>query len=188
MLKPPKANNLLEGSIYDRIGNVGDMAPRQRALVRIALFAVALIGLLVLYRVQQSDAITETNSIPPSKLINPLTQYPLKEKLESLSLTEEQCAATFPHLTKEIEDSVARGPFELKKVAADLVGVVQGKIKDRKVHSYLANFSCKVVTDYPTTVIYNLCWTGSVTRYAPGVLLVPIVTIYSKYKILRISR
>jgi hypothetical protein len=38
-----------------------------------------------------------------------------KPALESLSLTELQCKAMFPRLTKEIDDAVARGPLDLKK-------------------------------------------------------------------------
>jgi hypothetical protein len=33
---------------------------------------------------------------------------------ESLSLTEEQCTAVFPGLMKEIDDAVARGPFDFE--------------------------------------------------------------------------
>lgn len=61
--------------------------------------------------------------------------YPSTETLENLSLTEEQCRATFPGLMKEIDDAVARGPFDLKKKPDDYTGMVQLRIKDEKVTS-----------------------------------------------------
>lgn len=48
--------------------------------------------------------------------------------LSNLSLGEEQCKAAFPGLTKEIEDTVAQGPFTLKQTGDS--GPLQGRIKD----------------------------------------------------------
>jgi hypothetical protein len=62
------------------------------------------------------------------------TKHPSKEILESLSLTDAQCKAMFPELTKEIDDAVARGPFDLKKQPADYAGLVQGRIRDGKLY------------------------------------------------------
>jgi hypothetical protein len=60
-------------------------------------------------------------------------QYPSKETLKSLSLTDEQCDATFPGLFREIDIAVARGPFELKKGPDVAHGSVEGRIKNGKV-------------------------------------------------------
>jgi hypothetical protein len=60
-------------------------------------------------------------------------QYPSKETLKLLSLTEEQCDATFPGLTGEIDFAVTRGPFDLKKGPDVAHGSVEGRIKDGKV-------------------------------------------------------
>ena len=62
------------------------------------------------------------------------TKHNSNELLESLSLTDAQCKAMFPKLTKEIDDAVARGPFDLKKQPADYAGLVQGRIKDGKLY------------------------------------------------------
>ena len=56
-----------------------------------------------------------------------------QEVFGNLALTEEQCRVTFPGLMKEIDDAVARGPFELKKEPDDYTGLVQLRIKDGKV-------------------------------------------------------
>ncbi|KAK4100015.1 hypothetical protein N658DRAFT_428689 [Parathielavia hyrcaniae] len=48
--------------------------------------------------------------------------------LNNLSLDEEQCRAHFPGLTKEIDDVVAQGPFQVKQTGDR--GPLQGRIKD----------------------------------------------------------
>src|SRR5271168_2743428 len=57
-----------------------------------------------------------------------------KNTLESLSLTDAQCKAMFPGLTKEIDDAVSRGPFDLKKQKDNYAGLVQGRVKDGKLY------------------------------------------------------
>ncbi|KAK4239931.1 lactation elevated protein 1 [Achaetomium macrosporum] len=52
--------------------------------------------------------------------------------LNNLSLDEEQCNAYFPGLTKEIDDAVAQGPFQVKQTG-DL-GPLQGRIKDGQIY------------------------------------------------------
>ncbi|KAG0650419.1 hypothetical protein D0Z07_2927 [Hyphodiscus hymeniophilus] len=62
-------------------------------------------------------------------------QYPSKETLNSLSLTEEQCDAAFPGLNKQIDDAAARGPFHLSKGLDTAHGSVEGRIKNgRKLY------------------------------------------------------
>jgi hypothetical protein len=53
-----------------------------------------------------------------------------------LSLSEEQCAVAFPGLFREVELSVARGPFTLEKHPDNLLGPLEGKIKDGKAGKY----------------------------------------------------
>lgn len=55
-----------------------------------------------------------------------------EDLLRNLSLDEEQCSAAFPGLTKEIDDSVAQGPFPLKQTGDS--GPLQGRIKDGKLY------------------------------------------------------
>ena len=53
------------------------------------------------------------------------------ELLNNLSLDEDQCNAAFPGLTKEIENTVAHGPFVVKQLGDG--GPLQARIKDGKV-------------------------------------------------------
>lgn len=59
---------------------------------------------------------------------------PSKEVLNSMSLSEDQCKATFPALTIEIVEAMARGPFKLEKEPDDYQGLVQARIKNGKVN------------------------------------------------------
>jgi hypothetical protein len=52
--------------------------------------------------------------------------------LRNLGLDEKQCNAAFPGLTKEIDDSVAQGPFTLKQIGES--GPLQGRIRDGKLY------------------------------------------------------
>ena len=54
------------------------------------------------------------------------------EILNNLSLDAETCRATFPGLMKEIDDTVARGPFKVKR-SSDL-GPMQVRIKDGRIY------------------------------------------------------
>lgn len=99
------------------------MALTRKNLIRYTVFAISAIALL--------------NGVSSfiSRLQNGgLSKHPSKEILDSLFLTDAQCKATFPGLTKEIDDAVASGPFDLKKHPADYAGLVQGRIKDGKLY------------------------------------------------------
>jgi hypothetical protein len=94
----------------------------RKGLLRYTVIAVAVIALLnallsFIDRVQNGGS-----------------RHPSKETLQSLFLTDAQCKATFPGLTKEIDDAVARGPFRLEKLPADYTGLVQGRIRDGKIY------------------------------------------------------
>jgi hypothetical protein len=108
------------------------IAPRRRIFVLVACFIFGLIAL-----------VNFVHGV--SGFINPLRYrrsfglllkyYPSKEALKHMSLTEEQCRATFPGLMMELDGAVARGPFKLEKEPDDYTGMVQLRIKDGKVSS-----------------------------------------------------
>jgi hypothetical protein len=106
------------------------MPIRRRTLVRVACFIFGAIALI-----NFCNGITIfIDSLKSRSIFNLFSKhYPSKETLEDLSLTEQQCRATFPGLMKEIDDSVARGPFNLEKEPDDYTGMVQLRIKDGKV-------------------------------------------------------
>jgi hypothetical protein len=60
-----------------------------------------------------------------------------RARWRSLDLTEEQCRVEFPGLEREIDNAVAEGEFELKKEREDVLGSIQGQIKDGKVCIFL---------------------------------------------------
>jgi hypothetical protein len=101
------------------------MGVTQRSLLRVAILAFAVIGV---YNFLSSPPIVRIQNIFG-------TSYPSKEILKNPSLTEGQCRTTFPGLTKEIDDAVTRGPFQLERARDDYTGLVQGRIADGKVIS-----------------------------------------------------
>jgi hypothetical protein len=58
-------------------------------------------------------------------------KQPTPDILRSLRLTDQQCVAAFPGLTKDIDDMVALGPFTLTS-SGDL-GPLLARIKDNQV-------------------------------------------------------
>ena len=114
-------------------------APRRRFFVLVACFIFSLIALVNFVHGVSSFI----DSLRYRKMLGLLLKYyPSKETLKNLSLTEEQCRATFPGLMMELDDAVARGPFKLEKEPDDYTGMVQLRIKDGKVSSefcYLRN-------------------------------------------------
>ena len=110
------------------------MALRQKLLIRLAGLIFALLTLVNFYRGIASFVF----SLKHLRVFDCLRTYDLsKETLENLSLTEEQCRATFPGLMMEIDDALARGPFNLEKEPDDYTGMVQLRIKDTKVRLHL---------------------------------------------------
>lgn len=93
---------------------------------------LALFCLVFVWRTPSDDDYGDINR-PPSMRVSPYVPRPAlpSEVLENLSLGEGECEATFPGLTKEIDDAVAQGPFKVKQTG-DL-GPLQGRIKDGKV-------------------------------------------------------
>ncbi|TVY14473.1 O-glucosyltransferase rumi-like protein [Lachnellula arida] len=103
------------------------MAFVRRRSIRLVLFCVVLLMVW-----QFSCTIYGTTS--SINVLGGFSKYPSKETTESLFLNEQQCRATFPGLTKEIDDAVARGPFVLDKKPDDYQGLVQARIKDGKLY------------------------------------------------------
>lgn len=114
------------------------MAVQARRVPRKLVRAVSLILLVVF--------ILSKLSCQPSHLLNPLrllsSQGPSEDTKNNLSLNEKQCRATFPGLMQEIDQSVARGPFDLKKLPDNYQGIVEGRIKDGKVCVYWMECNC----------------------------------------------
>lgn len=102
------------------------MAYRSRGSIR---FAILLLTVLTcIYRFSKDT--TNSRSIVQSTTDK---QRPSADILQSLSLTEDQCAAAFPGLTNEIDDAVARGPFLLRRQPDHHTGLVQGRIKNGEI-------------------------------------------------------
>jgi len=108
-------------------------APTPRALIRIALLILAVVVLCNFY-----NGLTRlTDSAPVRKLYTVVSGsgvYPTRGELEDLRMGDKQCRATFPGLMKEIDDAVARGPFELERQKDDYTGLVQARIENGKVN------------------------------------------------------
>ncbi|TVY65530.1 O-glucosyltransferase rumi-like protein [Lachnellula suecica] len=103
------------------------MAFTRQRLVRVILFCLVL---WIVWRFSCSLCGTTTSL----NVFGSFSNYPSDETKESLFLTEHQCRATFPGLTKEIDQAVARGSFILEKQPDDYQGLVQARIKDRKLY------------------------------------------------------
>ncbi|KAL2263798.1 hypothetical protein VTK26DRAFT_5090 [Humicola hyalothermophila] len=67
----------------------------------------------------ESTTASSTRPLPP-------------ELLNNLSLDEDECNIAFPGLTKEIDDAVAEGPFQVKQTGK--LGPLQGRIKDGQIY------------------------------------------------------
>jgi hypothetical protein len=111
---------------------------QRRTCVRLALFASIGLGFLAFY----SGVTTILDLAVGGGLVWKVERegYAASEKgsremFERLDLTAEECRATFPGLTKEVDDAVNRGPFQLKKAPGYTRGLVQGKIENGKVSS-----------------------------------------------------
>lgn len=106
--------------------------PASRALYRSLILLISLITLCHLY-----NGATHLIESPTGRLLSDVvlgTHYgPKKNVFENLGMGEQDCRATFPGLFKEIDDSVARGPFQLERARNGYTGLVQGRIEHGKV-------------------------------------------------------
>ncbi|KAL2115448.1 hypothetical protein VTJ04DRAFT_9703 [Mycothermus thermophilus] len=71
---------------------------------------------------------------------------PPKEVLRNLSLTAEQCDAYFPGLTKEVDEVVKKGPFEVRQQTSGL-GPLQGRIEDGQIYILHAQRKSDISTE-----------------------------------------
>jgi len=119
------------------------MPLNRRLLLRISILFLALLGLGNFYT---GITLLITSTFSPFFSANP--HCPSKDTLRNLSLSQEQCRATFPGLMDEIDGAVERergkvrngdekGGFDLKKEPADYTGLVQGAVRDGKVRLVL---------------------------------------------------
>ncbi|KAK0616249.1 glycosyl transferase family 90-domain-containing protein [Immersiella caudata] len=105
--------------------------PRPRRCLRQLTFVVGVVLVVycLLFVYNAPDANYGTTSWSPlRKTSTKLTP----ELLNNLSLGEDECKAAFPGLTKEIDDTVSKGPFTIKP-SGDL-GPLQGRIKDGQLY------------------------------------------------------
>ncbi|KAL2016380.1 hypothetical protein VTK56DRAFT_3802 [Thermocarpiscus australiensis] len=102
---------------------------RPRRSRRLRQLTLVLGCCLVLYcLVFLSTTASSSSSDPQRRRWEPLPET----TLNNLSLTEDECNAAFPGLTKPIDDAVAEGPFTVKQTG-DL-GPLQGRIKDGQIY------------------------------------------------------
>lgn len=100
------------------------------SISQVFLFGVVIAFLLYSLR---SFSVGDMVTVSYSEDVGGQYQYPSDEILQSRSLTEKQCRATFPGLLKEVDDAVARGRFVQDKLDPDNpFGPVTGRIKDGK--------------------------------------------------------
>jgi hypothetical protein len=111
---------------------------QRRTRVRLAFFAAIALGFLAFY----SGVTTILDLAVGGAFVwkgeregYDASEKGRRETFKRLDLTAEECGATFPGLTKEVDDAVNRGPFQLKKAPGYTRGLVQGKIENGKVSS-----------------------------------------------------
>ncbi|KAI0448179.1 hypothetical protein F4803DRAFT_12184 [Xylaria telfairii] len=99
-------------------------------LARVGRLWILLVSSLLVYliflarsRGKESPHRNLQHSIPASG--------PSSDVYKSLGLSEKECKATFPDLTKDLDTTVALGPFTLKQ--AHGAGPLQARIKDGRV-------------------------------------------------------
>jgi hypothetical protein len=112
-------------------------ARRMRRRLRNWLFYVVVLGLIYLFlfhRPRKPSAPGEDAAPSRSSAEAGASSAQSNRRLfDILSLTEEQCRATFPGLMREIDDTVKLGPFKIKQNA----GPLQARLQDGKVRSYM---------------------------------------------------
>ncbi|RPA88092.1 hypothetical protein BJ508DRAFT_409990 [Ascobolus immersus RN42] len=103
-----------------------------------ALVSAATILLLYLIYTKDSESIVarsaETYKPWTGRWVSSVGVPPSKEALQDLSMTEKQCLATFPGLTKELESAKSLGNFRYAKLPEDTIGLIQGRIKDNRLY------------------------------------------------------
>jgi hypothetical protein len=119
--------------------------PRPRQITLVLGLILAFYCLIFVTRAPASSKGPSRRKRPPPEILN------------NLSLDEEQCNAYFPGLTKEVDDAVAQGPFQVKQTG-DL-GPLQGRIKDGQV---------RVPSRYEQHFDHQLISTDRYTSFMPS--------------------
>ncbi|RDL31112.1 Uncharacterized protein BP5553_09901 [Venustampulla echinocandica] len=109
--------------------------------------------------------------LPQNYLLSPFKLFaarnPSEDTKNNLSLSELQCRATFPGLMQEIDQSVARGPFDLKKLADDYQGIVEGRIKDGKLYVISAEWRPSRMMLYERNAVLHQLHRALITSPTP---------------------
>ncbi|KAI0533182.1 glycosyl transferase family 90-domain-containing protein [Xylaria digitata] len=100
------------------------MSRNQSTRARKLWISLASFLLLYLGRLARSRRAENAQSIPADPSPSDLFQF--------LNLNEQQCKATFPDLTQDLDATVALGPFTLKR--AQGTGPLQARIKDGQLY------------------------------------------------------
>lgn len=106
---------------------------RRRVRVRVALCTTFAIALYALYIgvPELLDLLLGGSSLGAAQREGTTARD--NALFERWDLTTNECLATFPGLTREIDEAVDRGLFQLKKMPYYTTGLVQGKIENGKV-------------------------------------------------------
>ena len=133
------------------------MKPRPRRSRRIRQLTLLLGLCLVAYClifISTPPKLSHDDGRPKEDLARKPDQWLSPDVLDNLFLDERQCAATFPGLMKEIDDTVAKGPFKVKHTSAR--GPLQGRIKDGKVRISMSSTwkVCPQLTYYLTRKLF----------------------------------
>lgn len=104
-----------------------------RLVFRTLASAVVIVLLYLLYTkdstVPRPDGKWLSKWSPNTKSV-----LPSKDALQNLGMTEEQCLATFPGLTKELDHAKSMGKFKYAKLPEDTIGLIQGRIKNGRLY------------------------------------------------------
>ncbi|KAI1085069.1 glycosyl transferase family 90-domain-containing protein [Whalleya microplaca] len=103
--------------------------PSARLLRQVVVVCVLCLALYCLVRM---PADSSRDTFPQTRHSSKKPRELPPELLNNRFLTEAQCAASFPGLTKEIDDVVARGPFTLKRNPHGM-GPLIARIRDGKL-------------------------------------------------------
>ncbi|KAI1131462.1 glycosyl transferase family 90-domain-containing protein [Nemania abortiva] len=95
-----------------------------RLWILLASFLLLYLGLLVRFHWAQSPPERNSEQFIPTSLPSP-------DVYQLLNLSEQECKATFPDLTKDLDATVALGPFTLKQAHGK--GPLQARVKDGQV-------------------------------------------------------
>lgn len=86
---------------------------------------------VVLYVIFITDIQSVRNPLRHTPKPPTLANIPSQALYQFLNLNEDECKATFPDLTKDLDATLAQGPFTLKQAHGK--GPLQARVKDNQV-------------------------------------------------------